>query len=219
MKKVTNMPATVLSGARIFLVDDHPAVREGLARLLKSKKAIICGVAENCAQTLGQLTEAAPDLVVVDLSLGMENGCDLISELTSRAIKSLVYSMHDDPGYIQAALDCGASGYVTKREFAATLTDAVHEVLAGRRYLSPLVVQALSGALGQCPLPLHRLSTREREIFQRLGAGDTTAELAQHFGIKPSSVETYYERIVAKLVCKGIKQMRQLAIRYIRGHE
>lgn len=213
------MPESTLDGARILLVDDHPAVREGLSLLLSQKGIVICGEAENSAQTLQCLTTANPDLVLVDLSLGRESGLGLISELNERGVKSIVYSMHDDAQHIESAFAAGARGYVTKREMATTLLDTIREALSGLRSVSPVAAQILAEKhiSGHSRIPLERLSDRELEVFRRIGAGDTATDIALMFGISHRTVESYYARIIEKLGLGGVKELRRLAIQQVKN--
>lgn len=213
------MPENVLSGVRIVLVDDHPAVREGLSLLLSQKGIVISGEAENREQTLQAIAVANPDLVLVDLSLGSESGLDLIEELHARNILTLVYSMYDDAHHIESAFTAGARGYVTKREMAVTLLDAIGEILSGRRFISPVVAQVLADKFvssGFTRVSVELLSERELEVFRRIGEGDTAAQIAKTLAISPRTVESYYARIIEKLDLSGVKDLRRFAIQYPR---
>jgi len=213
------MPDTTVQGVRVFLVDDHPAVREGLSLLLSSKGLLVCGEADCRADALSRLSSAAAAVVLVDLSLGAENGIDLISNLRESGVKVLVYSMHDDRERIEAALAAGANGYVTKREMATTLLEAISSVLAGECYLSPVATEALQqGTEPEDRRPvMARLSEREQKLFCKMGEGYSTSDLAQHFAISVSTVETYYARILDKLKLSRTKDMRLIAIRFTKG--
>lgn len=207
-----------LTGVRIFLVDDHPAVRQGLSLLLHQEGIVVCGEAASREEALRYLEEADPDLVLVDLSLGNENGLDLIREVAPRGVMTLVYSMYDDALHVESAFAAGAVGYVTKRETAATLLAAVREVLSGQRFFSPVIARILADKLisNNPRIPVERLSDREMEVFRRTGEGDTAAEMAELFAISPRTVESYYARIIEKLELSGVKAMRRLAIQYIK---
>jgi DNA-binding NarL/FixJ family response regulator len=123
--------------ARVFLVDDHPLVRQGLGLVLSQAGFAVCGEAGSIAETLAHRHLPRADLVVVDLSLSDENGLDLIAVLTARGMRVLTYSVHEDAIHVQGAMAAGASAYVTKREVAQYLMDAMAAVLAGRTYVSP----------------------------------------------------------------------------------
>lgn len=202
----------------VLLLDDHPAVRQGLALLLQQKDIAYCTEAANRRELMDHLGNGrVPELVLLDLSLEAENGLDLVHDLHQRGIAVLVYSMHDDPAHVAAAFAAGVRGYVAKREMAATLLDAIEQALAGRRFISPVAARALAdGVDGQREQrAIEQLSAREQAIFRRMGEGLTSADLAREFGISVSTVETYYTRIVDKLGCSGVKALRRRAIQYV----
>lgn len=200
------------NGPRIFLADDHPAVREGLTLRLLQEGFIVCGEAENRATLLATIDASRADIALVDLTLCGENGLDLIDELRLRAIPVLVYSMHEDAETVQAALDRGALGYVAKRETSVELVAGVRRVLAGQRFLSPRVAAALAA----CPQPpaaqAGTLSDRERQTLDLLSQGEGNAEIAAALGVSVRTVESYYSRILIKLDLDGMKALRKYAI-------
>lgn len=206
---------------RILIVDDHPAVSEGLALLLEPHGILVCGEARNSADALKQVKSARPDLVLVDLSLEQESGVPLIKQIHELAVPVLVYSMHEDAVHIRGAFSAGAIGYVTKRDGARDLVMAIREVAAGRRFLSERSRNSLvEGSLGEddCPDSLRdKLSERERLVLWRMGQGDTSGEIAKRLSISPRTVETYYSRIIDKLCLENTKELRRYAIRQNHG--
>lgn len=210
------MPAA----CRVFIVDDHPGVREGLALVLGQRGIDVCGDAEDTRQTLEQLEAARPDIVLVDLSLQRENGLSLVEQLHARGIKVLVYSMHEDTVRIKRAFAAGAGGYVTKREGADTLVAAIRGVLAGERYLSERARNALidgSDANDSAEGRRSSLSERESLVLHRIGEGDSTEEVAHRLRISARTVETYCNRLMEKLGLSGMRELRRYAIQ--QGHE
>lgn len=198
---------------RIFVVDDHPAVREGLALLLGQHGIEVCGEAEDSRQTMAGLKAAKADVVLVDLTLQRENGLTLIEELHARGVAVLVYSMHEDAVHIKRAFTAGACGYVTKREGASTLVQAIREVAAGRRYLSERASHALlNGGLDTVESKRMGLSDQETLVLQWLGEGDSLEEIASRLCISSRTVETYCQRIMEKLGLGGMKELRRCAI-------
>jgi DNA-binding NarL/FixJ family response regulator len=183
--------------------------------LLAQKGFVVCGQADNCEEAQRLAASSAADVLLIDLSLGEESGLDLIAALQNLPAKILVYSMHRDVRHIKAALAVGAHGYVTKREVASTLVEAIAAIRSGERYLSPLASQAIDTLPPeeQRSAP-SRLSEREREVFRLLGEGYTAAELAEHFGISYSTVQTYFTRIMEKFGVTGAKELRRLAITF-----
>lgn len=203
--------------ARIFIVDDHPVVRQGLRLLFTHASHIVCGEAESRASTLGRLGSAGADIAVLDISLGDGSGLDLIEGIRATGCAVLVYSMHENAATIERALGAGANGYVSKRENEDILLQAIADLLAGRRHISPLVRQNLT----QRPEPglakKQILSERESTILAHLGQGDSNAEIASTLSISVRTVETYCARLVAKLELEGMRALRHYAIRKTLG--
>ena len=200
--------------ARILLIDDHPAVRQGLAFLLVQDGHRISGEAGNRAEMQQQLAISHADLALLDLSLGEESGLDLIDELRQRGIPVLVYSMHEDANTVSQALAHGARGYVCKREVADVLLGAVREVLAGRSHFSPFVAQSSAGnPNAQSPFPGETvLSEREQQIINLVGQGCGNQEIAEKLAISVRTVESYCARACEKLCIDGMKELRRYAI-------
>jgi DNA-binding NarL/FixJ family response regulator len=197
---------------RVFLVDDHPAVREGLRLLLEQQGIAICGEAGDAGAALAAIPATAPDLVMVDLSLGPESGLELLRALSVRArsVPLLVYSMHEDPFHVQQAFANGALGYVTKREVSALLVLAIGELLAGRRFASPRALAQLGAAPdGRAFEPL---STRELEVYTLLGEGYGALAIAEELDVSRRTVDSYFSRILEKLGVPGMEALRRRAV-------
>lgn len=204
-------------GASILLIEDHPTVRMGLSMLLSRDRHWICGEAGNRKElttALSLLEPDRPELAVLDLSLGGEDGLDLIALLRSRDIPVLIYSMHEDESTVKRALAQGAQGYVCKRESSSALLAAVRAVLAGHRHVSPLASQNLSGhPLANPPTAnTSLLSDREQQILDLLGQGDRVQEIANKLDISVRTVETHCTRAIEKLDLNGMKALRRHAI-------
>ncbi len=197
---------------RLFMVDDHPAVRQGLRLLLEQEGIVICGEAGDTATALEEIPAASPDLVMVDLSLGKESGLDLLRSLASLVlgVPLLVYSMHEDSFHIGQAFSAGASGYVTKREVSSVLTRAIGELLAGQPYMSPRAEAAL-GAVPARENASESLSQRELQVYRCLGEGYTTTGIAEELGVSRRTVDSYYARILEKLGVRGMEELRRRA--------
>lgn len=202
---------------RVLLVDDHPAVRAGLALLLAREDITVCGEAEGRSQALSAADHETPDVALVDLSLGAENGLDLIGDLDARGIPVLVYSMHEDGEHIQQALSAGARGYVTKRAMHRVLTLAIREVAGGREFLGPRAASALAAQLARAGkrAAQRALSEREREVYGLLGEGATTSEIAETMDVSTHTVESYCARLMEKLGLNGMRPLRREAIRHL----
>lgn len=199
---------------RVLLVDDHPAVRQGLAVLLESIGYRIEREVGSCAEAKRVIGGERFQLVVLDLSLEDGSGLDLLSDLSANGIAALVYSMHEDPETISRAMRCGARGYVTKREEPEVVLAGAEAVLSGDRFFSPQCTQVLAetNGKGEEEVPLFLLSDREKEIFSAMGSGNFNAEIAQDMNISIRTVETYMARIVNKLGFESIPSLRKFAI-------
>ena len=204
----------------VLLVDDHPAVRQGLALLLAPEGIDVCAEADGRVEGLALLQKCHPDLAIVDLSLDGEDGAALVADLYERAVPVLVYSMHNDARRVGGAFAAGALGYVTKREFHGVLVQAIREVAAGRRFVSPHAAAALAEGLtgDRADDALGKLSPQEREVYQLLGRGEGVPEIAVALRITAHTVESYYARIRVKLGLNGMYELRRHAIDHYQKH-
>ncbi|KHK03394.1 response regulator transcription factor [Desulfovibrio sp. TomC] len=202
------------SGVRVFLVDDHPVMRNGLSVLLQMSGHAICGLAGSREELLACVDGSGAAVALVDLSLAKESGLDLIDDLTARGIPTLIYSMHEDRKSIEGAFSRGARGYVTKREVEDVLLEAIAKVAAGERYASPEVMRRLADRfLAPDEAGETTLSQREEQILTGLGRGETSAEMGRALNISFHTVETYYGRLLRKLGLASMKELRKFAIR------
>lgn len=211
----TPMNRLMQNDIRVFLADDHPAVRQGLSLLMAQENIVVCAEAETCEEALARIDAAGADVAVVDLSLGEESGLELITELTGRNIPVLVYSMHEDPESIEQCFKRGALGYVSKRDEAFALPRAIREVQAGKRHISPRAAQSLAS---QALKPKQAqaapsLSAREMQTLALLGQGDSNKDIADKLGLSVRTVESYFARIIEKIGVEGMKELRKHAIR------
>jgi DNA-binding NarL/FixJ family response regulator len=203
---------------RLLVVDDHPAVREGLALLVSSEGMEVCAEAARRAEALLRADECRPDLAVVDLSLDGEDGLLLVADLAARGVPTLVYSMHNDAEHVEGAFGAGALGYVTKAEFRGVLVEAIRTVSAGLRFVSAKAAVALADRLTESPaVDSHgTLSGKEREVYRLLGQGEGTSEIAAAMNISTHTVESYYARIRQKLGLDGMYELRRHSIDHFR---
>lgn len=196
-------PATTTDAVHVLIVDDHPVVRHGLRELLSQDPAIvITGEAAGTSEALQLVQKSTPDLVLVDITLKDGSGIDLVKRLKSHqpSIKSLVVSMHDDALYAERVLAAGASGYVNKEEATDVLARAIQEVARGEVFLSAKTARRLSDR----PAPperadVARLSDRELEVFEMIGRGMTTREIAASLNLSVKTIETHRVNIKRKL--------------------
>ena len=210
--------------ARVLIVDDHPAVREGLSiRLSRQPDLEVCGEAADVPDALRLDADTDPDVIVVDISLRTGDGIELIKRLKARDSRArmLVWSMYSESLYAERALQAGAAGYITKEEATDTIVAAIRHVLAGGVYLSPrmtesVVRRSVAGpGEGPLPEPVANLSDRELEVFRHLGHGLDTHQIAERMRVSPKTVETYRARIKEKLGLDTASAVLQRAVRWV----
>jgi DNA-binding NarL/FixJ family response regulator len=197
---------------RLLIVDDHPAVREGLSRLLSSEGMEVCAEAGSGADALAQVEACHPDVAIVDLSLDGEDGLRLVADFRARAVRTLVYSMHSDATHVEGAFAAGALGYVTKAEFRGVLIEAIQAVSAGRRFVSPVAGALSERSADPAGHGVQPLSSKEYEVYRLIGQGEGTYEIAAALKISTHTVESYYSRIRQKLGLEGMYELRRHAI-------
>jgi DNA-binding NarL/FixJ family response regulator len=207
---------------RIFLVDDHPLVREWLTNLINQQPDLtVCGETDSAPQALAAIALAKPDVAIVDLSLKDSSGFDLIKNLkqseTGAAV--LVLSMHDEAHYAERALRAGARGYVMKRETTKKVITAIRRVLEGKLYLSETIAEAMtvrlvSGAANEGSFPVEQLSDRELEVFEMLGRGLGTRQIAETLRVSVKTIQAYCARIKEKLNLGSATELLREAIRW-----
>jgi len=209
----------------IFVVDDHPIVYNGLEMLLsKEKDLYICGHAESASETLKYLNkEKEPDLIIIDISLkGNVNGIDLLKTVKQRfpKIKPLVLSMHDEELYAERAIRAGAMGYLKKEELTTTIIKAIRDIASGNFFLSDKMSKKILNKLflGKKDLSLNsfeKLSNREFEIFQFIGEGYSTSEIAKKLNVSVKTVDTHKYRMKNKLGLSSSSELIKLAVKHI----
>ncbi|MCD1655039.1 response regulator transcription factor [Treponema zuelzerae] len=208
----------------IIIVDDHPIFSKGLAQLLGSENLYdVSGTATDCAGALALVRDANPDLAIVDLNLGDEDGINLIKDikLVKKDIKILVLSMHDERYYAERALRQGARGYIMKDENVSNVLEAIRTILAGKIWLSAAGRERLFEYMSNCDssqnvenrfASVNSLSNRQLQIFRMIGKGLGTADIAARLSLSPKTVDTHKEHIKLKLHCNTSQELRQLAI-------
>jgi len=211
--------AQVESKRRIFLVDDHPVLRDGLKRLLEAEPDLhVCGEAESARKAFDKIDATSPELVIVDISLPGTSGIELIKGLKARfpALRMLVLSMHDEALYAERVLRAGAKGYVMKQAPTEYLLTAVRRVLKDEIYLSqPLSSQLLGSLVSQKSKPgsiLEKLSDREFEIVRLIGKGFVTSEVARKLSISSKTVESHRGNIRRKLNLRSGSELVRFAL-------
>lgn len=212
--------------ARIFIIDDHPLVREWLTNLIDTTPdLVVCGEADNGRVALQLLAAAEPDLAIVDLSLGGGSGIDLIRSVRTMfpKVAIIVLSMHDERVYAERSIRAGARGYIMKRESTKKIVEAIREVLKGNMYLSKELMELfaekfVSGAPANGAQPVAQLSDRELEVFQLIGQGYETREIAKALNVNIKTVQTYCTRIKDKLKFSTGAELLREAVRWNEAH-
>ena len=200
----------------LFLVDDHPLVRESLQRLISSQPDLaVCGEAEGLVDALEGIERTRPDVAVIDLSLRQSGGLDLIKDLRARGLEVpvLVLSMHDEEVYAERVLKAGGQGYISKQEGGSEILRAIRKILGGGIHLSESMSARLIRRAYSTPGAVRGvdgLADRELEVFAMIGKGLNTKKIAEILSISPKTVETYRLRIKEKLgVHDAVELMRQ----------
>lgn len=216
------MRHTTTEPARVLIVDDHPVVRQGLSLLISAQPDLeLAGEADTPRDALRLFDELQPDLMILDLTLKDGHGLDVLKQLKARhpQARVLVSSIHDDDLYAERSLSAGAMGYVNKREDTGRLLDAIRQVLDGKFVLSGPVSERLrrrdQDPATTVQAPEAALTNRELEVFELLGRGLTSPEIATRLGIRQKTVETFRERIKGKLELANSNQLIQHAVQWV----
>lgn len=207
---------------RIYIVDDHPLMRRGYRSLLESERDLeVCGEAGTVEEAWAALTGTGADLVIVDITLEDASGIDLVRRLHARkpGLPLLVVSMHEEMLYAERALRAGARGYLTKGSADSELVGAVRTLLAGGHHLTPRMqaraIDQMAGRAAPPGTPAESiLADRELEVFELLGRGFSTRDVAETLRISPKTVETYRGRIKEKLGLSDSNELLHRAVHY-----
>ncbi len=206
---------------RILLVDDHPLVLERLAEVIDAESDLcVCGQADGWRRAMDVAAESRPDLAIVDLSLRESDGLDLIKDLSATfpSVKILVVSMRDEENYAERSMRAGAHGFINKQEASREILQAIRKIIRGELYLSPkasaraALRMARQAKLKNPDNPLDALADREMRVFELVGEGKSTRQIAEYLHLGVSTVETYRLRIKDKLGLKDASELLQLAI-------
>jgi DNA-binding NarL/FixJ family response regulator len=220
---MNEQPGTAVARKRrVFVVDDHPLVREGLSNLINGQSDLmVCGEAEDSAGAMAGIAKTRPEVALIDISLKNESGLELVKNLNSQfpLVALIVLSMHDEALYAERALRAGAQGYVMKRESTRSVLASIRRVLEGGVYVSERIVnrmaRKLSGSSKETESsPIERLSDRELEIFRLLGQGRTTSQIASDLHLSVKTVQAYCGRAKEKLGANSLRELLQAAIRW-----
>jgi DNA-binding NarL/FixJ family response regulator len=209
---------------RIVIVDDHPLVRERLVELItREPDLVVCGEAEDRHTALEIIEETQPRMAIIDLSLKSSLGIELIKDLQIRqpGVLILVVSMQDEMIYAERCIRAGARGYITKQQASRHVMQAIRHILAGEIYLSETVSnQVIARCVGRQAGPdfvlsIALLADRELQVFELIGKGNSTRQIADQLILDIKTIETYRARIKEKLALKDGSELLQRAIAWV----
>ena len=208
---------------RLILVEDHPMMRAGLAQLINKQPDLeVCCEASNPTEAMSELSKSMIDLMVTDMTMPGRSGIEFLKDVHAMLpeLPMLVLSMHDEMLYAERALRAGARGYLMKDAGAAKVLEVIRLVLSGQSYVSPqMSARLLDAVTGRRPRgstsPIEKLSDREFEVFQLLGSGKSTKEVAQALNLSPKTVDVHRARIKEKLQLKDATSLIHHAVRWV----
>ena len=210
---------------RILIVDDHPMMRQGLAQLIDNESDLsVCGEADTAGQALNIVGPQKPDLALVDISLPDKNGLELIKDLHIRSPGTavLVLSMHDESLYAERVLRAGGRGYIMKQEGGKKIVEGVRRILSGAAYvsenISARILDSISGR-GQNKSAVASLTDREFEVFQLIGQGLSTTEMAEKLHVSVKTIEVHRVNIKNKLGVPTAPELIRFAVRWLESGE
>ena len=207
----------------ILIVEDHPIFRMGMKDMIDHEPDMrVCGEAEDVDTALDLVQSCRPDLIIVDLSLKQSNGMDLIREIHEhhKPCNTLVLSMHDEALHAERCLLAGAKGYIMKQEASESVVNAIRSIMDGHIHVSPGIMSHLLNVFRKQPdlaheSPLARISDRELEIFQLIGKGLSSKQIAMQLNISIKTVGTYRERIKEKLNLTNASELVRCAVIWV----
>jgi DNA-binding NarL/FixJ family response regulator len=212
---------------KIIIVDDHPLVRQGMKKVIEKENDLsVIHEAGSAEEAIRHIGRDEPDLAIVDISLESEaSGLDLIKALRDRfpRIKALVLSMHDENIYAERALRAGARGYVAKKEAPSVIIEAIRTIIKGGLYLSSRISMNLIDKIfqgkGQTPESVSGvLSDRELEIFQMIGSGTSTGDIARRLNISVNTIDSHRKKIKEKLGIQKGPELVKAAVQWVAAH-
>ena len=206
----------------VFIVDDHPLLRQGLALLINRENDLaVCGEAQEAQTAMHAIAQYQPDILIVDISLNGPDGLDLLKNIRNSypGLPVLILSMHDEATYAERALRARANGYIMKQEATEKVLVAVRRILNGEVYLSDriankLLRQYIGGASTALQSRLNALSDRELEVFRSIGEGRSTRQIADELHLSVKTVETYQAHLKEKLALRSGRELIQHAIQW-----
>lgn len=210
---------------RVVIVDDHPAIREALGNIIKSKMDLeLLGQASSADSGFRLIEKEQPDVAIIDVSLEDAHGLDLVQNVRAQYpdIHLIVFSMYDESVYAERAIRAGASGYLMKSESTQRVVDAIRGVMQGEVFLSRKMASRILSkvAMGQSNGPgfaIDELTDREMAVFQMLGQGYSVEDITERLNLSRKTVETYRRRAKEKLGLETVAELLQYAIQWTHG--
>jgi DNA-binding NarL/FixJ family response regulator len=208
---------------RVFVVDDHPIVRQGLSQLInREPDLMVCGEAEDARTALEAIAALNPGFLIVDVSLDGPDGIELLKAIRARDPKLpvLMLSMHDESLYAERALRAGANGYIMKQEATDRVLIAIRQILGGEVYVSDRIAQKMMHQFigrsgGAKRSTMEELTDRELEVFRLIGQGHGTRQIAEELHLSIKTVESYHAHIKDKLSLKNARELVQHAVQWV----
>ena len=206
----------------VVIIEDHRMFREQLATLIdRADDMKVCGQADNIRDGLALIQQTQPSIVIIDITLRGSSGLELLKDLRAHgiAVPTLMLSMHDESLYAERALRAGAKGYMTKHEASESVLGAIRQIFKGEIYLKPQfmsrMIHKITAGGEVASEPIDRLADRELEVFDLIGRGLTTREIAAQLGLGITTVDTYKTRIREKLDLENSARLRFAASRWV----
>ncbi|MCP4138158.1 MAG: response regulator transcription factor [bacterium] len=208
---------------KILIVDDHPLVRQGMKKIIEKEDDMqVCGETNEANEAISLISKLEPHCVIADISLdGETNGIDLVKAVRERFTNtiSLVLSMHDESVYAERAIRAGARGYVTKKEAPSKVVEAIRTIVKGNLFLSSkvsgkIIDKLIHGSADVIGTPVDKLSDREFEVFQLIGNGFGTGEIAKKLNLSVNTIESHRKKIKEKLGIESGSQLIKDAVQW-----
>ena len=209
--------------SKIYILDDHPIVVEGLKKLIDSQEDMqVIGSAEDANTALLQIAKLKPEIVILDITLKDRSGVDLIKKLeaTHEGIQIIVYSMHDENVYAERCLRAGAMGYVMKAEQPTRVIQGIRQIASGSFFFSAALLGSIvsggstrgGASRGE---PARMLSDRQLEIFEMVGRGCDSHSMAEKLGLSAKTVDAHKANIRQKLGLASARELLMEAVRWV----
>lgn len=222
-----NSPTIDPAKKKVLLVDDHPITRQGMRMMIGQAGGFeVVGEADNAAQAMELAAKLNPDIAIVDITLRTANGIELTKNLRAHSpeLLVLIVSMHDEELFAERALRAGAKGYVMKHEASERVVQALQRLVNGEIYVSERVQARMLSRLanqrgGEIVSPVETLSDREMEVFQLLGNGYATRQIAERLNLSVKTIDSYREHLKLKLNLESGADLVRYAIQWVKSQE